>query len=271
MDILEKVFSFFTKKEVYGTIIIFVVALILYSLGKLVISKILIKGKNAYDVKKRKTVVSMIESIYKYLLFIIALICILELYGFDTKSLIAGLGIAGALAGLALQDTLKDIIGGISIIMENYYVVGDFIKINDFTGQVIEFGLKSTKVQNHNGEVLVFANRSIDKVINISQKKANIIINIPTAYEEKTSKVEKVLNKVIEEIKQLTYVSKNCSYLGISELGSSEVVYTISIECEQEKQWEVKRKVLRLIKDTYDKEKIKIPYNQVEVHHGQDI
>lgn len=271
MNILEKVFGFFAKKEVYGTIIIVVVALILYSLGKLVISKILIKGKNAYDVKKRKTVVSMIESIYKYLLFIIMLICVLELYGFDTKSLIAGLGIAGALAGLALQDTLKDIIGGISIIMENYYVVGDFIKINDFTGQVIEFGLKSTKVKNYNGEVLVFANRSVDKVINISQKKANIIINIPTAYEEKSSKVERVLNKMIEEIKKMDYVSKNCSYLGISELGSSEVIYTIAIECEQENQWEVKRKILRLIKDTYDKENIKIPYKQIEVHHGQNI
>ena len=271
MNLVENIFEFFAKKEVYGTIIIVIVTLILYSLGKLIISKILVKGKNAYEIKKRKTVISVIESLYKYLLFIIMLIIILELYGFDTKSLIAGLGIAGALAGLALQDTLKDIISGISIMLENYYIVGDFIKINDFTGQVIEFGLKSTKVKNNNGEVLVFANRSVDKVINISHKKANIMINIPTAYEEKTAKVEKVLNKVIEEIKKMNYVSENCEYLGISELGSSEVVYTISFECEQEKHWEVRRKVLRLIKDTYDKEKIKIPYNQIEVHHGQDI
>lgn len=271
MDLIEKVFSFFTKKEVFGTLIIIIIAMIIYSIGRLIISKILIKGKNAYDVKKRKTVVSMVESIYKYLLAIIVLIFILELYGFDTKSLIAGLGIAGALAGLALQDTLKDIIGGISIIMENYYVVGDYITINDFTGQIIEFGLKSTKVKNYNGEVLVFANRSVDKIINISQKKANIIINIPTAYEEKSSKVEKILLKLIEEIKEMKYVSKNCSYLGISELGASEVIYTIAIECEQENQWEVKRKILKLVKDTYDKEKIKIPYKQVEVHHGQNI
>lgn len=271
MNLVEKVFSFFAKKEVCGTIIIVVLTLLLYSVGKLLISKILIKGKNNYEVKKRKTVVSIIESIYKYILFIIMLIFILELYGIDTKSLIAGLGIAGALAGLALQDTLKDMIGGISIIMENYYVVGDYIKINDFIGQVIEFGLKSTKVKNHNGEVLIFANRSVDKVINISQKKANIVINIPTAYEEKSSKVERVLNKIIEEIKQIENVTGECSYLGISELGSSEVIYTISIECEQEKHWEVRRKVLKLIKDTYDKEKIKIPYHQIEVHNGQDI
>ena len=271
MELIEKVFSFFTKKEVYGLIIIIIISLILYNIGKLIISKILVNGKNAYEVKKRKTVVSIIESIYKYLLFLIAIICILELYGIDTASLIAGLGIAGAVAGLALQDTLKDIIGGISIIMDNYYVVGDYININNFTGQIIEFGLKSTKVKNVNGEVLIFANRSVDKVINISQKKANLIINIPTAYEEKSTKVEKVLNKIIDEIKTMNYVFNNCSYLGISELGSSEVIYTISVECSQEHQWEVKRKVLKLVKDTYDKEKIKIPYKQIEVHNGQNI
>ncbi len=271
MKFIENTFKFLSKKEVYGLIVIVVISLIIYNIGRLIISKIFINGKNSYEIKKRKTVVSIVESIFKYLLFIIMIIFILELYGIDTKSLIAGLGIVGAVIGLALQDTMKDIIGGISIIMENYFVVGDYIKINDFTGQVIEFGLKSTKIKNFNGEVLVLANRSIDNVVNISQKKANLIIDIPTAYEEKTSKVEKILNKTLEEIKKMKYVYENCSYLGISKLGASEVIYTLSIECSQEHQWEVKRNILKLIKDTYDKENIKIPYTQIEVHNGQNI
>ncbi len=271
MEFIEKVFKFLSQKEVYGLIVIVIVSLIIYNIGRLAISKIFVSGKNTYDVKKRKTVVSIVESIYKYILLIIMIIFILELYGIDAKSLVAGLGIVGAVIGLALQDTMKDIIGGISIIMENYYVVGDYIKIDNFTGQVIEFGLKSTKVKNFNGEVLVFANRSVDKVINISQKKANLIIDIPTAYEEKATKVERVLTKTIEEIKKMKYVYDNCSYLGISKLGASEIIYSISIECSQEHQWEVKRNILRLIKDTYDKENIKIPYTQIEVHNGQNV
>ena len=69
----------------------------------------------------------------------------------------------------------------------------------------------------------------------------------------------------------MKYVYENCSYLGISKLGASEVIYTLSIECSQEHQWEVKRNILKLIKDTYDKENIKIPYTQIEVHNGQNI
>lgn len=271
MKLLNSIFSFFSKKEVYGLIIIVVLSLIIYNIGRLIISKIIISGKNNYEIKKRKTVVSIIESIYKYILTIVMIIFILELYGVDTKSLIAGLGIVGAVIGLALQDAMKDVISGIFIIMENYYVVGDYVTFDNFTGQVIEFGLKSTKVKKNNGEVLVIANRNVDKIINISQKKANLMINIPTAYEEKSIRVEKVLTKLIEEIKQLKYVFNNCSYLGISELGASEVIYTISIECNQEHQWEVKRQILKMIKDTYDKEKLKIPYTQIEVHNGQEI
>lgn len=270
MEILEKIFKFVTKKEVYGLIIIVVVSLILYNLGNLVISKIFTSGKNTYEVKKRKTVVSIIESLYKYFLAIVMLIFILKLYGVDVRSLVATVGIAGALIGLALQDTLKDVISGISIIMENFYIVGDYIKLDNFTGQVIEFGLKSTKIRNFNGEVLVFANRNVEKVINISQKKAKLMIDIPTAYEEKSTKVEKILNNLISEIKKKKDVY-NGTYLGISSLGASEVLYTIQIECSQEKQWQIKRDILRMIKDTYDKEKMKIPYTQIEVHHGQDI
>jgi small conductance mechanosensitive channel len=271
MKILENVFDFLAQKEVYGLVVIIIVSLIVYNIGRLIISKIFISGKNSYEIKKRKTAVSIIESIYKYLVLLVMIIFVLDLYGVNVKSLLTGVGIFTAVIGLALQDTFKDVINGLSVILENYYVVGDYIKINEFTGQVIEFGLKSTKVKNVNGEVLIFPNRNVENVINISQKHANLVINIPTAYEEKTKKVEEVLNELLTEIKKIPNVYNNCSYLGISELGASEVIYTIAVECAQEHQWEIKRKILKLIKDKYDEENIKIPYKQIEVHNGQNI
>ena len=272
MDKLEKVFKLLSKKEVYGPIVIVIISLIVYNIGKIIIDKIFTSGKNTYEVKKRRTVISIIKSIYKYSLVLIMIIFILNLYGINVKSLVAGVGIAGALIGLALQDTLKDIISGIAIVMENFYVVGDYVKVDDFTGQVVEFSLKSTKIRNFNGETLVFANRGMEKVINISQKSAKLIIDIPTAYEEKSDKVEKVLKSLVEEIKTMKGIFEaNTKYLGLSKFGASEVIYTIQVECAQDSQWQTKRDILKMIKDRYEKEKIKIPYTQVEVHHGQDI
>ena len=45
-----------------------------------------------------------------------------------------------------LQDALKDIIMGCNIILDNYFVVGDIVTYNGFTGEVVEFGLKNTKI-----------------------------------------------------------------------------------------------------------------------------
>lgn len=271
MNILDLIVKFITKKQVYGLVLIIVIALIIYNIGKLIISKIFISGKNNFEIKKRKTVVSIFESIYKYIVLFVAIIFILELYGYDAKSLVAGLGIASVVIGLALQDVMKDIIGGISIIMENYFVVGDYVTYNDFTGQVVEFGLKSTKIKKVTGEVYVVSNRNFSEVINLSQKSSCLMIDIPTSYDEKADKVEKVLNEVIAEIKKLPNVLEDCEYLGISSFESSDILYTIKVTCVQEKQWELKRKVLGMIKKAYDKNKIKIPYTQIEVHHGQDI
>lgn len=271
MENAKGVLSFLAKKEVYGLALILLIGIVVYHFGRILIQKVINSGRDAYERKKRKTIVNLVSNVFKYVVFIIIGLATLDLYGVDTKALIASLGVAGAVLGLALQDTLKDFISGITIIMDNFFVVGDIVTYNDFTGEVIDMGLKTTKIKKANGEVLVIANRNIDQVINISQKPANIIIDIPTAYEVKTTVVEKSILKILEEIKKIEGVKKDSQYLGISALEESCVNYTISIVCPQEKQWQIKREALKIIKTIYDKDKIKIPYTQIEVHHEQNI
>lgn len=271
MEIVGNILTFLSKKEVYGLAIILLASLALYHFGKLLIEKIIVSGKNAYERKKRRTIVNLISNIFKYIIFILAVLFILDLYGVDTKALIASLGVLGAVIGLALQDTLKDFISGITIIMDNYFVVGDIVTYNNFTGEVMDMGLKSTKIKKNNGEVLVIANRNIDQVVNISQEPANVVIDIPTAYEAKTEQVEKTIVKILSEIKKIEGIKKEPKYLGISSLDDSCVKYTISILCPQDNQWQIKRDALKIIKNFYEKDKIKIPYNQIEVHHEQNL
>lgn len=271
MNFIEGVLSFLSKKEVYGLAIIILLGLIIYHLGKLLIERIIISGKTEFERKKRNTIVKLISNIFRYVIYILIALTALNLYGVDTKALIASLGVAGAVLGLALQDTIKDFISGITIIMDNFFVVGDIVNYNDFTGEVIDMGLKTTKIKKVNGEVLVVANRNIDAIINISQKPATLVLDIPTAYEAKTVNVEKTIAKILTEIKKIEGVKKEPQYLGISSLDESCVNYTISILCPQEQQWQIKREVLKIIKNQYDKDKIKIPYKQIEVHHEQKI
>lgn len=270
MDFFEVIISFITKKEVYGLVLIVLAGYIFYHFVKALTEKIINSGKSALERKRRKTIVELFQNIFKYIIFVIVVLFILELYGVDTKSLIAGLGILGAVVGLAMQDTMKDFISGITIMLENYYIVGDYVTYNNFTGEVISFGLKSTRIKNLNGEVLILANRNVTEIINISQKSADVIIDIPVAYEAKVEKVEKAIEEILEEIKKLDKVYKNeVTYLGINKLDNSSVNYRIKISCDQDSQWSIKRASLRIIKMILDKRNIKIPYPQVEVHNAK--
>ena len=99
-----------------------------------------------------------------------------------------------------------------------------------------------------------------------------IYLRVPTAYEASEEKVKKVLLSVLEKLGKLADVDgKECNYLGIDDLGDSAVKYLITIKCKQGSEYRVRRAALTLIKEAYDKNNIKIPYNQIEVHNGSKI
>ena len=255
----EKIFNFVVSKLFYGPILIVIGALIGYKIISLALNKVMFKGKSDFEKKRRNTLIVLFNSIMKYAVIIMALLMILSVYGIDTTSVLAGLGIAGVVIGLALQDALKDIIGGINIILENYYILGDWVRFNDFIGTVIEFGLKSTKIKSANGEVLVLSNRSVDKIINLSQKQAIITIEVPTLSECDNKKVRKALTSIVDKVKEYNYVEANgCAYLGIEKVNATSVVYAFKVKCKQDKQFELRRELLEMVKEVYDKENLKL-------------
>ena len=257
------------NSEILRSLLAVIIAIVIYTITKVIIRCFIKTGKNSFERKRRNTIVKLFENIFKYIILIVAILYILNTYGIDTKSLIAGIGIVGVVIGLALQDMLKDLISGLSIIIDNYYVIGDVIEYDGFTGEVIEFGLKSTKIKAYSGEILTLANRNIDKIRNLSQKSSNIFITVPTAYEASEDKVKKALNDAIKEIIKTTDADDQSEYLGIDEFASSSINYIIKIHCQQDKRIPTKRAALSIIKRIYDEQKIKIPYNQLEVHNAK--
>ena len=129
--------------QVYLPIIYIVVAFIIYAiLNKIITTALKInkfdKRKSALQLKREKTVINLLRSILKYIIAIILILAILNIYGIKTTTLIASLGIAGAIIGLAFQDTIKNLLSGILIIFDNHYMQGDIVTINGFRGEVID-------------------------------------------------------------------------------------------------------------------------------------
>lgn len=271
LSILEKILI----PQIYLPIIYICIAILINSMLKRVINRIFtIKqeafNKNSYHYKKTETFKVLIQNIVKYIIIIFLVLAILTVYGIDVTSVLAGFGIVGVVLGLAFQDLAKDIIAGFSIILENQYAIGDTISVSGFKGEVIFLGLKTTKIKNYEGQVKIIANRNATEIINYSLENSLAIVDIDISYEENNNKVEKVLIELSEELtKKLPKLKGKVELLGIQELSSSSVRYRIIAPTIAMEHFEIERMLRKAIKERLDKENIKIPYQQIEVHNGK--
>lgn len=261
MNIIWEIIS---DQRFHQPIIYIGVGIIAYIIVTKVVGRITKKENNAKD-KRKTTIINLIKSIIKYLILTFIVLGVLDAYGVNTTSIIASLGVAAAVIGLAFQDIIKDFLAGITIIFDNKYAVGDTIEINGFKGTVISLGLRTTKIKAFSGEVKCIGNSSFSEVINYNLAVADLFIKLNVAYNTNIDKLEKVLESLRKEILEIENV-KDYKLLGVDELGNSSIVYLIDINCKAMTGAPIKRKVLRIIKDKFDKEGISIPYTTVDIN-----
>ena len=257
-------------KEVITTICIIIFAFLFYIAIKQIITKVFLKKARRRSNKKALTLLTILTNVVKYIILAIALLMILATWGVDTKALIASLGVAGAVAGLAMQDMLKDFIGGADILTEDQFKVGDNIEIKGFRGNVIYLGMKITKIRAYTGEVKIIANRNINEVINYSVMPAVCVVDVGLSYDNKIEKTEAVLKTAIENTaKQITYLKRPITILGIEKLNNDSIVYRIEAEVEPMKNFEFNRIFLKEILKQAEANNLTLSYDKINVTNEQ--
>lgn len=268
MEFLNK----FLIKEVIYPICIIIISFLIYFVLKNIINKIFKIKNKKIDLRMSNTINSLINNLIKYFIIIVDFIMILEVFGVDTMTLIASLGAFSVVAGLAVQDSLKDFISGISIILEGQYRVGDNVTIKGFRGEVLELGIKSTKIRAYTGEIMIIANHLIEEVINHSLDKSVVLFDIPVSYDANINKIEKILNELFLELNDsILGLKGNIQLLGIQSYDSSYIKYRVFVETVPMENFRIEREIKKAIKLKFDQNKISIPYSQVVIHDGKKL
>ena len=264
-DFLDKVLV----KEIVGPILIVLVSIVVYLIIKNVIDRVFTIKNRYLDKRKTKTINGLINNLIKYFIVIIDAVMILDIFGIDTKTLIASLGVVGLVAGLAVQDTLKDFVAGMSIILENQYRVGDTITIKGFRGEVIALGIKSTKIRSYTGEVMIIANHLIEEVINHSIDKSVAVIDVPVSYNTDIDFLEGVLTNLFSDLnKKISGIKGDIKLLGIQSYDDSSLVFRIVCDTNPMEHFQVERELRKYLKKCFDENNIEIPFPQVVIHNG---
>jgi MscS family membrane protein len=109
----------------------------------------------------QKTVVSAAESVMRFLIVIFGLVFIADALGFDLTTMIAGLGITGIAIALAAQDTISNIFGATTVLLDRPFQVGDWVAIGSVEGEVIEIGLRTTLIRTSLDTVVTMPNANL--------------------------------------------------------------------------------------------------------------
>ncbi len=267
-----KILNIILSKKVLGPVLSIIIGYIIYKIIKSVIKKVFSFRAGRVDENKVKMISDLVTNIVKYFIIVIVFLIILEIFGVDTKALIASLGVLGLVAGLAVQDTLKDFIAGITIIVEDQYEIGDWVKINNFKGEVISLGMKTTRLRAYTGEVMILPNHLIQEVINYSQSSSLALVDISISYESDVDKAIEVLNEMCKKIsRENESITSDLQVLGVQSLSDSSVDIRIVGETKPIENFGVEREIKKQAKLILDKNKISIPYPQVVVHDGKRV
>ena len=261
---MDKILNGIMHNKLYISIAIIILGLIIYEVVKRTINRIIEKDDKRID-KKGKTVFKLFSNIVKYIVIIIVTVLILQLHGVNVNSIVAGLGIISVIAGLAIQDPIKDIISGMNIVSDEYFALGDVVKIDEIEGKVIEIGVRTTKIKDVlNDNIYTIANRNISKALKISNQ---LYLSVPISYEDDTEKIDKILIKATERMLNIETV-KETKYLGVTSFEDSYIDYKIKIICAPDNKIVVKRIANSIIKNELDKNGISIPFPQLTIHQG---
>ena len=255
--------KFITSEKFILPVVYVVIGVIVYFIIKVFVKKI----TNTDRVnKKKKTIIELIKNIVKYLIMIFVVLAILSVYGVDTSSIITSIGIAGVIIGLALQDIVADFLAGVLILFDNHYSIGDVVTIDGFMGEVVNFGLMTTKIKAATGEVMILSNSSFKKVINYNMNNTVHYINIDVSYDTDISKLEKVLSEMQDEVEKIDGYVDGYKLMGIQEFAASSIKYMVMLECKSNLRFQVKRDFNMILKRHLDKANIEIPYQKVDVN-----
>lgn len=264
MDQIKDFFNNLMHMQFISSIIVVVISVVLYECIAHFLRK---REKNSnlkmFKSKKGKTYYRLIISVLRYVFIIVTILILLQVNGVNVSSMLAGVGIMGVIIGFAIQDALKDFVKGFDIISDSYYNVGDVIKFKDIEGKVLSIGLKTTKIEDiRTNNIISISNRNIEQVEVVS----NVInISIPMPYEVEVKKAEKIINSIVESISEDELID-SCEYKGVTDIADSSINYLIQAKCNSDKKLQARRNVLRCVLVGLEKNKIQVPYNQIDIH-----
>lgn len=278
-ELMDTVSEISSDYHIPAIIIAVTIALLIFIAAKIFTSVI---GKSIRKLPNRSAkfspmMASLLSRICSVLIWIIAIVSILGVFGIDLTPVLAGLGITGVILGFALQESISSLFSGVMIAVNNPFCVGDFISIGELEGTVISMDLMCVTLITEDARKVTLNNKSVWGATIINQKaidsemlspsfngKRRLDFPVSIRYTDDPDKARKAIAEFMESIPEV--LSEPAPYAGIVEYGSSSIVISARGWVLPENYWKVYWAFNNGLLPFLHENGLDMPYSQVVVH-----
>lgn len=180
------------------------------------------------------TVTNFTKVVSGIVMWLVAILIILQVSQVDTKALVGGLGIASIIVAFSFQNILKDIFAFFSIYVDRSFAVGDYIAFNGYEGVIKAIRMRTTKIQALKGNELIISNQQlVNGIIQNyrSVKKRRVAINFYLCSDLSAKQSQQIVDglKAIFADEKLSerVVLRSACLVGLSQLGAEfQIIYS---------------------------------------------
>jgi small conductance mechanosensitive channel len=268
---METIINFFSEhqlqliaiaKNTLLTIFIFI--------GASICSKLLKRAvhKGVYRLSKHDEIITkLLTTLSGYVVYLIAIVIILDLFGVNTASLVALVGAAGLAIGLALKDTLSNVAAGVMLLFLKPLKKAEFVEVSSYTGSVKDLGLFTTILETADGVFVSIPNSTVwaNAIKNFTRnEKRRMDITVGISYGDSIEDGLAALRELVGEESRIL-IEPAPQHL-VHTLADSSVNLQLRAWVATTHYWDIYWQTQRKIKDKVQSKGITIPFPQRDLH-----
>lgn len=253
--------------RILGSIVIVILGFILSKILKKIVKRHL--DRTHLDNSLINFIVTAVDICFKVVILLTALANI----GVSITGLVAAFSAGAVAVALALKDSLGNIAAGIVMLLSQPFSTGDFIDVDGCVsgGKVLRIDIVHTTLLTPDNRRIVIPNGQLvnKTIVDYSKEdKRRMDLNFAISYDANTDKAKQIILDTI--LAHPASFKEPEPFVRVSEHSDSAVIITLRVWCKAEDYWSLHFDLLEKIKKEFDKNGVKIPYNQLDVHIVKD-
>lgn len=272
---LIRLFEFHLIEKMFPAFIIILLAGPINSFLLIVLGYLERKWADKTETKIDNIVFDLLNKFSGAIIYVVSVILALDILGINVMPFVAGAGVMGVAIGFAAKDTLSNLIAGILLIIDRPFEMGDRIEVwsapagSATWGDVIDIGLRATKIKTTDNIIIVIPNNEIMKrdIVNYTliSSQIRVRINIGVAYDTPIDKAKEVLLSIAS---QAEWISKDpAPKVVVRNFGESSVDLQLRVWINDARQ---RMNTISFITDRaksgFEANGIEIPYPKRDIH-----